>query len=205
MLSTVDQKVLALAWMLEKEVGGAASLRTAPLPRTANSGRRRVASAEPAVTAAPESAPAAEQAAKPVFSTAFSTMGSAQVRIQIVSASAASPSHGTAAANLMASLPPAPSGSDTAGQDGNVGEEGEEEVEDVMDDLPCRVHERLFIGSLDAASNFAALRESGITHVLTVAKELTTPLPAEFTHMHVPVADSLTEDNDLGEWLGRGG
>lgn len=67
----------------------------------------------------------------------------------------------------------------------------------MLDDLPQRVLPGLYLGSIDAARNHAALRARGVTHVLTVARELSEEWAAEFTHLRVKVTDSTTEDNDL--------
>jgi len=74
----------------------------------------------------------------------------------------------------------------------------EEEVEEVLDDMPCRVISGLYIGSLDAARNMDALRALGITHILTVAKELA-PLewPSEWTRLCVEVGDSESDADSL--------
>ncbi|KAG7382017.1 hypothetical protein PHYPSEUDO_005378 [Phytophthora pseudosyringae] len=47
----------------------------------------------------------------------------------------------------------------------------------------------LFIGSYGAASNFAALKKAGITHVLCVSPSLSLKFPQEFTYLQLPVAD----------------
>ena len=79
--------------------------------------------------------------------------------------------------------------------DGDAGEEDDdEEVEEVLDDVPHRVSNGLYVGSLDAATNLGALRERGITHLLTAAAELSQPWPEEFTRLHVSVRDDETED-----------
>lgn len=60
-------------------------------------------------------------------------------------------------------------------------EGGEGEVEEVLDDVPQRVLPGLYLGSLDAAQNHAALRTRGVTHVLTVARELSEASPLTLT------------------------
>lgn len=64
------------------------------------------------------------------------------------------------------------------------------------DEEPVRVTLGLFIGSLEAASNFACLRSFGITHILTVAKELPQEWPSEFRHLHIPLTDEDKDDED---------
>ncbi|TYZ59424.1 hypothetical protein PybrP1_001045 [[Pythium] brassicae (nom. inval.)] len=46
--------------------------------------------------------------------------------------------------------------------------ESEEEVEELIDDLPMRVAPRVFLGSIDAARNTAALRDAGIAFTLAL-------------------------------------
>ena len=78
--------------------------------------------------------------------------------------------------------------------DADAGEDDDEEVEEVLDDVPHRVSTGLYVGSLDAATNLGALRERGITHLLTAAAELSQPWPEEFTRLHVSVRDDESED-----------
>ena len=61
----------------------------------------------------------------------------------------------------MASLPPAPSGSDIAGQDGNVGEEGEEAAHDDGDDAMLEGM-RAALADLDGAELAAGLAAHGL-------------------------------------------
>jgi hypothetical protein len=56
---------------------------------------------------------------------------------------------------------------------GEMPERGQEEevVEEFLDDQPCHVADGVFLGSIDAARNLSALSASGITHILTIARE----------------------------------
>ena len=54
-----------------------------------------------------------------------------------------------------------------------VQEEVEEEVEEVLDDVPQRVLPGLYLGSLDAAQNLAALRQRGVTCAAASARTAT--------------------------------
>ena len=50
------------------------------------------------------------------------------------------------------------------------------------DNLPCKVFDNVFIGSVGAAYNKESLKEHGITHIHTVAKNIKPRFPEEFTY-----------------------
>ena len=179
-LSTVDLRVLALTWMLEKEChGGVAHLRTTPPSRAAP--KAATSEEAPGATNAPTTeASAATNGSMPGWP---DDDGGALDE----AAFAAAAEEGEAAAVASLSL----------ADDGEQEDEGDGEVEEVLDDVPQRVLQGLYLGSVDAAQNLPALRARGITHVLTVAKELSQEWPAEFAHKYVAVQDSETVENDL--------
>ena len=156
-LSTVDLRVLALTWMLEKECRGIDHLRTTPPPRAPMASRR-----PPSVEAQADGA------------------GAAAGEVAVVDA---------AGAGAMPGWPGEADGGaaeegvegDAAAEEAEEGGEGEDEVEEVLDDVPQRVLPGLYLGSLDAAQNRAALRARGVTHVLTVARELSEASPLALT------------------------
>ena len=45
------------------------------------------------------------------------------------------------------------------------------------DNIPCKVFDNVFIGSVGAAYNLESLRENGITHIMTVAKNIKPRFP----------------------------
>ena len=167
-LSTVDLRVLALTWMLEKECRGVGHLRTTPPPR----------------------APVAPQRPRSVEAQA-DRAGAAGVQVAAGEAAAGEMTAGSAAgAGAMPGWPDEADGEaveegaegDSTAEEAVEGEEGEGEIEEVIDDMPQRVLPGLYLGSLDAAQNHAALRARGVTHVLSVARELSqvgplTPTP----------------------------
>ena len=141
-LSVVDQRVLALAWMLEKECkGGVGHLRSSPAPPGANSARRR-----------PDSEPAAEAA------------------VEAAAVEAAVEAKDTAEAELAAVAVAARAAASAAAAEDD--DEEEEDVEELFDDAPCALLPYLYVGSVDAAANLPALYALKISHVLTVATEL---------------------------------
>jgi len=58
------------------------------------------------------------------------------------------------------------------------------------DGLPCKVADALYVGSIGAAKNRAALRAHGITHILCVMKGTGPVYPNEFAYMTMPVDDN---------------
>ena len=149
-ISTVDLRVLALTWMLEKECRGVDHLRTTPPPRAPIAPRRPSAEEQAAGAAEAPVVGAAGAAAMPGWS--GEAFGGAEEEGE----------DGDAATDAEA-------GEQEVGEEAA---EGEGEVEEVLDDVPQRVLPGLYLGSLDAAQNSAALRARGVTHVLTVAREL---------------------------------
>ena len=59
-----------------------------------------------------------------------------------------------------------------------------------MDGQPVEIAPGLFIGSVGAAMNKSALEAAGITHILTVAKDLRAYYEAEFTYLVLPIGDT---------------
>ncbi|WOK96821.1 hypothetical protein Cni_G05529 [Canna indica] len=58
------------------------------------------------------------------------------------------------------------------------------------DNVPCKIEEGLFLGSVGAALNKPALKELNITHILTVAKSLDPAFPNEFNYKKIDVFDT---------------
>ena len=52
-----------------------------------------------------------------------------------------------------------------------------------------KIAEKLYLGNLQAAQDFKALKRAGITHVLTVASGIKPFFPDEFTYKVISVAD----------------
>ena len=186
-LSSVDQRVLALAWMLEKESGEVSRLRTTPLPRTPAGGRQRIASQEPNARGLQRLSESSGGGGDETFPAFIESSFTSKVEYEAARASAATESTRKNSpaepppSDLMASLGLA-SNEAMAGAHNQEGDEGED-IEDVLDDTPCLVAEGVYLGSLDAACNFAALRERGVTHILTVAKELSQEFTPEWHHL----------------------
>ena len=151
-LSSVDTRVLALAWMCEKEAkGGVTHLRTTPPPPGSQRSRR--------------SAPAED-------SETASEAGQAEAT------SAQEEEEALAAMEALALGERKPLGEEEStpwGAASNLEEEEVEEVEEVFDDKPCSVLPGVYVGAVDAAANLTALRAAGITAILTAASELPTP------------------------------
>lgn len=95
-------------------------------------------------------------------------------------------------------------------EDGQEAEDAEEEeFEDLLDDQPLRVLPGLYIGSIDAARNGVALAACGVTHLLTVSKELSEGAEESAAEsalqlegrkqMLVPVADTPNPEDSLLE------
>ncbi|OVA05514.1 Dual specificity phosphatase [Macleaya cordata] len=63
------------------------------------------------------------------------------------------------------------------------------------DNIPCQIEEGLYLGSLGAAHNKAALKSLNITHILTVANMLGPAHQNDFIYKKIVVADR--EETDL--------
>ena len=171
-LSTVDLRVLALTWMLEKEYGGLDRLRATPAKGAPGASATSAAAAGAGASGEPRADPSAIDGADDIAALAAEL---------------------DEAAALGGEEEVTRSG-EAAADGGEAEGEEEEEVEEILDEVPMRISDGLYIGSLDAAMNLPALRAAGITHVLTVARELTEPPPSEFVHMHVDARDEESED-----------
>nr|POF11385.1 isoform 2 of dual specificity protein phosphatase 1 [Quercus suber] len=55
------------------------------------------------------------------------------------------------------------------------------------DNVPCKIEEGLFLGSVGAANNKDALKALNITHVLTVASALPPAHPNDFVYKIISV------------------
>lgn len=67
------------------------------------------------------------------------------------------------------------------------------------DNVPCKIEEGLYLGSLGAANNKSALKNLNITHVLTVAGSLPPPYPKDFTYKIIDIADR--EDVNISRYF----
>lgn len=67
------------------------------------------------------------------------------------------------------------------------------------DNLPSKIEEGLFLGSFEAARNKDALKQSNITHILTVAYFLNPLYRNEFVYKVINVADR--EDENLKQYF----
>lgn len=65
------------------------------------------------------------------------------------------------------------------------------------DNLPCEIHEGIFLGSIGAAYNKDGLINHKITHILSVANMVEALYPSDFTYKKIEVRDSA--DVDLEE------
>jgi len=52
-----------------------------------------------------------------------------------------------------------------------------------------KISDRLFLGNLQAAQNFEALKQNNITHILTVADNISPFFPRDFTYKVILVRD----------------
>lgn len=59
------------------------------------------------------------------------------------------------------------------------------------DGQPVKLLDHLYIGSVGAAMNKAALKAEGITNILTVADKLSPMFPTEFTYLSIALLDSM--------------
>lgn len=68
------------------------------------------------------------------------------------------------------------------------------------DNLPCKITDNVYMGSMKAALNKNALKSAGITHVINCAQSLLTFIPKfveyreDFTYLTLPMIDSLDFD-----------
>ncbi len=62
------------------------------------------------------------------------------------------------------------------------------------DNKPVELVDNLFIGSIGAAHNKKALKESGITHIVIAASGLKKLFPDDFKYLQFDLLDSETED-----------
>ena len=189
-LSAVDLRVLALAWMCEKEAkGGVGHLRTTPPPPgESRRGRRGVRE----VTGEwPDESEAGSEAG-----TASSEHGHQHQETE---------EEAEAALAAMAELAVGerrPLGEELLGASaGGEAEEEVEEVEEVFDDQPCAVLPNVYVGGVDAAANVAALKAKGITSILTVAGEL--PDAAAISSAAAQAATSGTAGAGAGATAGE--
>ncbi|XP_057956801.1 dual specificity protein phosphatase 1 isoform X2 [Malania oleifera] len=67
------------------------------------------------------------------------------------------------------------------------------------DNIPCKIEEGLFLGSVGAANNKNALKSLNITHILTVASSIAPAYPNDFTYKTIKVYDR--EDTDLMQYF----
>ncbi|KAK7848553.1 dual specificity protein phosphatase 1 [Quercus suber] len=67
------------------------------------------------------------------------------------------------------------------------------------DNVPCKIEEGLFLGSVGAANNKDALKALNITHVLTVASALPPAHPNDFVYKIISVTDR--EDTDIKQYF----
>ncbi|KAM5569281.1 dual specificity protein phosphatase 1-like [Rosa sericea] len=62
------------------------------------------------------------------------------------------------------------------------------------DNVPCKIEEGLFLGSIGAAHNKDELKKLNITHILTVAGSLAPAYPNEFVYKVLNVVDKESTD-----------
>jgi protein-tyrosine phosphatase len=67
------------------------------------------------------------------------------------------------------------------------------------DNVPCKIEEGLFLGSIGAANNKNELKTLNITHVLTVASALLPAHPNDFIYKIINVTDR--EDTDIKQYF----
>ncbi|EOY05545.1 Dual specificity protein phosphatase 1 isoform 1 [Theobroma cacao] len=67
------------------------------------------------------------------------------------------------------------------------------------DNVPCKIEEGLFLGSVAAAYNMDALKHLNITHILTVASSLKPAHSNDFVYKIIPVLDK--EDTNLSQYF----
>ncbi|KAF5465637.1 hypothetical protein F2P56_015620 [Juglans regia] len=67
------------------------------------------------------------------------------------------------------------------------------------DNIPCKIEEGLFLGSIGAANNKNALKSLNVTHILTVASSLSPAHPNDFVYKVINVTDR--EDTDIKQYF----
>ncbi|XP_051125445.1 dual specificity protein phosphatase 1 [Andrographis paniculata] len=67
------------------------------------------------------------------------------------------------------------------------------------DNVPCKIDEGLYLGSLGAANNRSALKSLNVTHILTVANSLNPAHPNDFTYKRIQVFDR--EDVNISQFF----
>ncbi|KAK4266402.1 hypothetical protein QN277_027332 [Acacia crassicarpa] len=68
-----------------------------------------------------------------------------------------------------------------------------------QDNVPCEIEKGLFLGSVGAAANKDALKNLGVTHVLTVANTLIPAHPNDFVYKTLNVVDR--QDVDIKQYF----
>jgi len=58
------------------------------------------------------------------------------------------------------------------------------------DNIPAKIKDNLYIGSIGAAYNLNQLQEHGITHIMTVAKDIKPRFESNFTYKIVSCLDT---------------
>ena len=184
-LSVVDLRVLALAYMLEKEAKGTIDhLRTTPAPPPTPRGRPQ------ADSATTDGGPPPYERAEEEVEVAVPPSDVELITVLLAERQQARRSRDFATADGLRdqlielgveiddeartwrmSAATATVTAAAAGDD----EEEVEEVEEVFDDAPMAVRPYLYVGSVESAAKLSSLRDAGITYILTVAAELPTP------------------------------
>ncbi|KAL3507979.1 hypothetical protein ACH5RR_033361 [Cinchona calisaya] len=67
------------------------------------------------------------------------------------------------------------------------------------DNIPSKIEEGLYLGSLGAANNKTALKSLNVTHVLTVANSLPPAHPNDFVYKIVDIPDR--EDTNISQYF----
>ncbi|XP_019154819.1 PREDICTED: dual specificity protein phosphatase 1-like isoform X4 [Ipomoea nil] len=67
------------------------------------------------------------------------------------------------------------------------------------DNVPCKIEEGLYLGSLGAANDKTRLKSLNITHILTVARALAPAHPNDFTYKVIAVLDR--EDVEISQYF----
>ena len=67
------------------------------------------------------------------------------------------------------------------------------------DNIPCKIDEGLYLGSIATAANKPALKDCNITHILTVAGRIPPAHPNDFVYKIIDVVDR--DDEDLKQYF----